>query len=504
MTPSFTQQREFRVLLLVLGPLLLFILGFGGELWTVGQFLFGLFFGRELLLNDVTVLALGRLLYEALVFGGLFAVSLALVAQFVLPVQTNEERRRVIGRLWLYVRGRHGPAIFVKDGKLIASSEERENQRQGPGVALVDSASALALEREHVPQITLYFKNRRRGLAGKLYWLERTLRRIGGGPLAFPIHSWRWAIVIFRRKPHQYLLALGFAKRRPAPPPKGSARVEGAGIVFTNADERVRDTLDLRRQTRSRPNIKGLTRDGLEVTTTITVNFMLDDQPRPLTEDGPARPAQRNNPAFPFNRQNAFRAVYGSPVGKDEDEVQKWTDLPTLVASDIFRDLISTQTLDSIFRPTQDDMMPLEALKNEFKKRVQSEPVLKERGIKVLSASFGKLTPPDSVTAQRIKSWQAEWERRKLEMLAGGDLQATRIVQRARINAQYDMVRQMNGILQKTNGSKPVVALRLFQALEAASTHPSVRRLLPTDTVAVLNGWLDNLRFWFSRRSDTP
>ena len=116
--------------------------------------------------------------------------------------------------------------------------------------------------------------------------------------------------------------------------------------------------------------------------------------------------------------------VYGSPVANrkaeaDETEVKHWTDLPTFVASDIFRDLILTRTLDNLFRPTDDQIFPQAELRADFSERVRNDSVLNERGIRVLSADFGKLNVPAAVEMQRLNSWKADWIRQSAETLAG-------------------------------------------------------------------------------------
>jgi hypothetical protein len=495
-----SERRDFRVFLFVLGSFLLFGLCFLSELWRVDKFFFTwLLFDRRLELDRITLRAWVGLGYEAGVFALVFIASLMLVAQFVLPVQTREERWGVIDRLWLYIQRWHGPAISIKNGLPVASPAEKDNQRHGPGVALVDSVSALALERDTPPTPDIDFKDRRGGLGGLLYWLEHDLRDYGLGLFALPLSNWRWFSVMFRRRWRQYQLTLRLARPRQPRQPKTSARVEGAGIVFTEANESVRATLDLRRQVRSRSNIKGLTRDGLEIQTTLNVTFTLDDQRSGSTAADRAS-FQRNEPPFRLNKRNAFHAVYGSPTSKNEDdEVRKWSDLPAFVASDIFRDLISTYTLDSLFRPNQDGDLPLDILRTQFDRRVKDEPILRERGIKVLAAGFSKLIPPDPVTEQRMRSWQAEWERQRVETLAGGELEAARIIQRERVKAQYDMVCQMKEILEDQRNPRILVALRLFQTLEAASSQPGVRPLLPHETVEALKNWLDRLLICFGR-----
>ena len=502
MKPPIIQRREFRAFLLVAAPVLLFSLCYWSELFATISFVYvRIRINPALSLDDATRTAFLKLTYEFGVFAVLFIFSVVLVSRFVLPAQTREERRKVLGRLWLYIRGRHGAALFVQDGNLVASQAEREHPPKGPGIALVDAVSALALEHDTLPNAksTKLKRHKRRGITGQFYRWEKQLAGAGYAPLAVPLHWWRYPGVISKRYSRATLLALKLIKaRRPHKPPKGVARVEGPGIVFTDADEVVRETLDLRKQKRSRQNIKALTREGLEVHTTIIVTFMLDDQPTASqpAEDNNNQNTQRNRPAFKFNRESAFHAVYGTPVAKDES-IKAWTDLPAFVASDIFRDMISTQKLDDLLRPTSDDELPVPLVKfrTDFNNKVQVEQILKDRGIKVISAGFDALTPDPLIVGQRLRHWQTEWKRRSVETLASGDLQATRITQRARIKAQSEMLQQMTDILRHGN-AKAVIALRLIQTLEAACADPSTRSLLPAEAITVLTNWFDNLKDW--------
>lgn len=460
---------------------------------------------RVVPIDDATERAIAILIYEASVFLLLFILGVRLVARYVLPAQTREEHRRVRGRLWLYIRGKHGPAVHVKNGRQVASAAELAHAKHGPGVALVDPVSAIALEHEFPGEFEprLSVRRTRSGFSGWLYFRGKAWSREGKPEWAALSYVYRWPGIVLKRRARQFLLRLRLVRpRRPgAPPPL--ARIEGQGIVFTEAHEIIREALDLRRQTRGRPPIKALTREGIEVSAPIKVVFILDDGLSQDQPDSPPAPSHdRSNPPFTLNRHNAFRAVYGTPVSKDDEEVKKWTDLPAFVASDIFRDMISTQTLDNLFRPTNDTEFPLIGFREDFNRRVQEEPVLRERGIRVIAATFGRLSAPDAVVEQRISSWQADWQRQQMEVLAAGDLQTARIIQRARANAQFDMVQRMTTLMRQS-GSKQAVALRLFQALEAASADPSTRRLLPADTIHVLTNWLQNLRGWLEPHSGT-
>ncbi|MBI5715303.1 MAG: hypothetical protein HZC38_18050 [Chloroflexi bacterium] len=442
--------------------------------------------------------ALWNLAYALISFGAVFCVSMWLVARFVLPVQTRAEHRDVLGRLWLYIRGRHGKAISVKDGKLVSSAEEKD--RKGPGIALVDSASAIVLEKEMPPEQTIResIYGKRSALLQSIYEAEKKAWRIKLTIIAALLRNLRWIMVMPSRLLRRFLLKASLLHPRKFKHPKPAARVLGPGIVLVEDDENVRATLDLRKQTRSRKNIKGITRDGIEVTTQINVIFRLDADIVDETE--------RNRRAYPFNAHSGFRAIYGTPVIKQgetgEELVQEWTDLPAFVASDIFRDMIAAQNFDNLFRPDHNVELPLNDFRREFGERVTRETVLRERGIRILNAGFSKLSPNEKVDKQRLETWQAPWHKTTTETLAAGDLQAARIIQRERANAQYDMMKNLADILRDKRVTKTAVVLRLFKSLESASADPSVRRLLAGDTVEILSKWTGNLRSWVGVGND--
>ncbi len=375
--------------------------------------------------SENTLHAGGVLFYTTFSFSMVFFGLLALLSCFVLPVRTRKEWWEVFYRLIWYLLGEHGPAIFVKQGQIVAAPEELK--RKGPGVILVDPSSAVVLQREYVRQ-----------------------------------------------------------------PLRKSVRVEGPGIVFMKARERLPESnvLDLRKQIRFVNNVLGLTREGIEVSATITVIFRLAPPPG-------AAPAGQNDRPCPLNPDSAFKAIYGQAVG-GAAEVIRWTDLPLIVAKEFYRDMLSQETLDHLYQPTAPSGAdPLAAFKTRFREKVLASPVLKERGIEVL-ATILCLTPghdcqKDGVKNQRIVNWQAEWQRRQLETKAGGDLQVERIRRRARLEAQTEEVIKLAQSLRAEGmQSRRVTALRIFQALESAVSDPSTRRLLPADTIEMLV----NVREW--------
>ena len=367
-------------------------------------------------------------LVDVFAFAFMFVIGLALISQFALPVRTWDERVQAVTRIFDYTTGTSGPVVFVKDGKLIAS--QAEMARGGAGVALVDSTSAVVIER------------------GARF-----------------------------------------------------SRAEGPGIVFLQPGERIRATLDLRWQSRSQP-VAALTKDGIEVKTTLETVFGLAAQPGPAEVDAgrPRTNQRRMKRPYPFGATSAFQAIYGTAVGRQAPVT--WTDLPALVAADRFRAKLARETLDGLLRPTTlpadplkdmdeqvtqdvrdrglDDLVRatqagkgrgshdealvppeegsgaaeeeaearpapeetyrIKVFADELTEELRNERILRDRGIEVRSITLGGLDLPAQVMQQRLDSWEAPWEKSAKVALAAGDIQGEMIKQRAQHQAQREEI----------------------------------------------------------------
>ncbi len=276
------------------------------------------------------------------------------------------------------------------------------------------------------------------------------------------------------------------------------SRAAGPGIVFTQANERIAATLDLRRQARTQ-STQALTQDGIELRTEVTVEFGLDPgeevSPGDLPDDKNFFGRARITPAFPFNPDSAFKAVYGGAI--TEKEPLEWDDLPIIVAAESFRDQVSRVTLDDLFLPKDPDSSPVAALQSRLTAQVEFAPLLRERGIKVYSASAGLLTLPEEVTRQRLRSWATRWQKLQMTTLADGEAKAEQIKERARAEAQMDMLDQFKGfqdLLAADAGpiNKEEITKQWVVALERVAGDPITRMLLPGDTMRQIS----NLRHW--------
>lgn len=536
--PNKTKRR-----LLIAGavtvPALGFLIAFWKEIRTVLGFFFGLLpviFGSAPLTISPEVAAAFQKLFYTIVVGylGFFVLLGAMMAQqALLPVTNLKETVNTLGRFFLFVLRRHGPAVFVKDGKV---QETKDDQREGRGVVVIDFNSAILLE-------------------------DRVMRR-----------------------PRQ-----SSSSARP----RHGMRAVGPGLAFTRRGERIRGAVDLRPQFRLMPKVPAYTRDGIEISANAWAMFTIGAAPEELwvTYDGERRPEnlrsvnfeevsptqvritglsdeldrydrdeahhffhqaflQRNTPErageppilFPFdiaarrkNRparadlpefdpQRVFAAVYAEARDANENPLS-WTDLPAQVAGSIFREVMSQVNFDQLYRVGEDGPLPLFQFKRRVRQAMRNNgtlayrlfvandlaplkvrrvyrndallmsdkhefinpKVLRDRGIKVIFSGFGDITPVNpEIARSRLENWRATWQSEAIEAAAGFDFAAARIRAQERRRAQIDLGQRLGVIFQQNEHSQEYLALRLFQAIEAAAADPQTRTLLPANTIEMI------------------
>lgn len=277
------------------------------------------------------------------------------------------------------------------------------------------------------------------------------------------------------------------------------SRAEGPGLVFTQYGERLAAAFDLRKQSRAHETA-ALTKDGIEVKTSVSVTFALDPGEQVSVQESPDErdffSTTRITPEFPFNPESAFRAYYGFAV-TEKQEVLKWTDLPVVVATEYFRDQVSRLTLDDLFMPAEPLSSPVSALQTRLTDQVQKAQLLRDRGIKVYSVSISTLDLPDEVMRLRVRSWAAHWQKEAIAALSNAEVEAERIKEKARAEAQAEMLGHLREYLSQTftgdgEQSKREIAQKFVTALNRVASDPVTRMLISGDTMRQLA----NLRYW--------
>ncbi len=371
--------------------LLIFVVAFHSEIFLVLRLMFAFF---QLILNrpvnppsSDTPKALMILGVNIIAYLGVYFIILKWVSLFVLPTQTPHERQQVYERLTQYIFKLHRPAVFVKNGELITRKEEELENELGRGwfasLAFVDLASAIVLEsRSHPAMINL-------------------------------------------SKP-----AASLAGHRPP------IRALGPGIGFLRPGERIRGSVDLRKQFRSIKNVRGFTSDGIELETNVNVIFALGQSPEVMTvidtkENGlrvltvdretgrisaisdridtgdereiftnvqnqkPSRSNAMafeqfsgNRPPFTFDEDHVIAAVISQPRNTRDGKLEKWTDLPAQVAVSVL--------LDELSRVSYDDLYSLDRSERECYLYDQFKPEFKRKMIDLGILSYQFIQRKDS------------------------------------------------------------------------------------------------------------
>ena len=436
---------------------LIFIIAFWREIFKVVQLAWRFSFGVAKAFLDLPIgdIPFENLFYLRVLgfnlllgFGLVFTLWLIVISsQALLPVRSLRDIYRTAFHLLLHLFRLHGQAVFIKDGKKIATLKELE--KEGAGVIVIDFNSAVVLE-EQVPR-------------------PDPLRKIIDN----------------------LLLKLKLID------PYASPRVKGPGLTFTRRSERIREAVDLREQFRMRKDVHAYTRDGIELKTSVNAAFTIGQEPDILQvaymgerreqmlrsvyfekqPDGRikvksfrdeldeadrneihhlARVAHRMNILFPytsleppetlpvFNAERVFSSVF-SQARDTHGDLIPWYDLPAMVAVDLFREQLSHIDYDDLYRPDLDDYFPLPEFKKKLRVAVRNQgllsyrlvfdisgglleqdriyrvdellaskvmlltapKVLRDRGIKVLASGFRDLIPVSDVVYQQRSKYLA-------------------------------------------------------------------------------------------------
>ena len=453
------------------------------------------------------------------------------IAGAAFPVHNNQQIYKLVRRILRSVLGRGSALLVAREGVLTGELSGADRS-----VVLVDLESVIVIESPRPQPNT-------------------TSRSINGG--------------------------ISYGTNQPT-----VARVAGPGLVFLGRGERLRDIVSMRKQVRVQKNVLGQTSDGIELKTNVSAVFTLgqpadvilvaylgdpisanlrvlqidpatrkikgmrdelDEQDKEeihrfaqqfLYYIEPSSPLglvlkQRESPPYAIDEQRILAAVYSRARNvSDQKSVNHWTDLPAMVAAEIFHNLIARYTFDGLYMPEDPSKFPLQnELKPEFTRRMRymgvmayqfvqrndGEPpevdqrvdhrnfriaavqnlhgpkVLRERGIKVLHGGFGELAPTDpEVNQQRVYSWLTRWQQEANLILADMDHEVLRIQHQSRLERQQEMIATLTDLFQSPDYSEESLTVKLFQLLEEAASDPLTRQLLPRGTI----GRLRSQRFW--------
>ena len=302
-------------------------------------------------------------------------------SQFVLPIQNPKHRQEIFARVSNFDPDRRGPALFVKNGRVIL--HEGEAGKRGAGVIVLDTASALVLRTDTEIKDTvgpgIKFTSGNEYIAGSV-----DLRS-----------QWQFIGPLASDQP--------FLNPASAPAAKGNSEL-----------------LNRRQQT------SGLTRDGFDVSATISIKFSIK---RPSikkpTESGVISQYGYDEEAV----RNAITREVLQLGTTDNSKVRlEWNKLPAHLVVNIWREYIRKFKLSELF--ASKDVNGLQTIEDMINKRVKQANVmalddtgvptgewleslefkqLESRGLEIMEVRIHNVLFEQEIENQVISQWSTEW-----------------------------------------------------------------------------------------------
>ncbi len=330
--------------------------------------------------------------FNTFVSGGIFIVDMIVAfflldrlvyffSQFVLPIQNPKDRQEIYARVKVFEAGDRGPTLFVKNGRVI--EHEGEAGKRGAGVIVLDTASALVLRTDTEIRSTvgpgIKFTEKDEYIAGSV-----DLRG-----------QWQFIGPLASDQP--------FLNPVPIASPKNYNELQGR-----------------RQQT------GGLTRDGFEVSPTISIKFSIK---HPI-EKTPTESGVTSQYGFDaVSVRNAItREVVRLNAADNSKARMDWNKLPAHLVVNLWREYVRKFKLEDLF--TNEGISGLQTIEDMINKRVRQSHVvalddtgiptgewlesleykqLQSRGLEIMDVRIHNILFDPSMEEQMIQQWKAEW-----------------------------------------------------------------------------------------------
>ncbi len=465
---------------------------------------------------------------------------MALVAHFILPVRDPKSGWMSFLRLFLYFRGMHGPIVTAREGVGKITPLEPDQ----PGIALVDLNSAIVTE-EYPAKGTIASITQSKILKKRKETGETLYQARAKGPGVVFLRAFERVRGVADLRP-QIRLRINVATQT-------RDGIEVESMVFalftlgqtpevlkityvgdpTPENIRVINIHDKGVEIPGKPGkerlikIVGAISDELDIDDKKEIHrFIQKYKDNQLDMHLPSDSFERSQVGpYIFDAHRVFDAIVSKPYDVDDKETKEWTELPAHVAAGIYRNLVSQEYYDNLYKSTDPKEYPILELKHKFMVEMRNQGVLayqycenldgspfvinqvwndgevkmspvrefrtpkplRVRGIKVIAAGFGELRPTHEDVSQYLtRYWQSEWQRQAMIKQSEYDLEALRLKNMARIEAQSDIVKSLSMIMNNSAYSREALAYRTLQALEAAAADPRTRSLVPGETIRML------------------
>jgi len=461
----------------------------------------------------------------------------ALLSGLILPVADRGFSANVFSLLLAYLMGGHGPVVFAEDGAEI--KREGPFRDIGPGFTKVDAVSAVVFEktafqpgclggliralmgahpreklRMRTEDVGVNFTRpgeRVRGVADLRKQIRLKLQVKAHTRDGIEVNCIVFALFTLGEPPDVYKITYS-----------GDEEPENIQVVKTRFKNPEKDEWKYPIQ-----EVDAL-EDILDPEDKLDAHRFVQAYRRNASI-GPEDPVDEPNGWRPFRfyAQRVFAAITARPFDVLLERRVDYAEIPLHLTVNKFREMLAEKLYDQLFLPDDPEPYPLQDFRNrfrtsmvnqgilayEFVERLDGEPievgqqlqesiifkypeqefsarkVLRSRGIKVIATGFTELRPssPDVQGLYLFDRWRAPWQQEATIVRSDHELQAMRMKNHARAQAQRDMVYALSKILNTHGYTKEAMALRVFQALEVAASDPATQRLLPGDTIELLS-----------------
>ncbi|MBI3170214.1 MAG: hypothetical protein HYZ22_17155 [Chloroflexi bacterium] len=303
-------------------------------------------------------------------------------SQFVLPIQTPKDRQEIYSRVSGF-NGSRGPILFVKNGRVI--QHEGETEKRGPGVIVLDTASALVMQT--ATEII--------GSAGPGIRFTRPHEKITRGEGVDLRSQWQFIGPLASDQP--------FLNPTPISDPK-----------------KYNELQNRRQQT------AGQTRDGFEISPTISIKFCIKHP----EEKGPSESGVTSQ--YGYNAEAVLHAITREVIelGTSDNKRTRmeWNRLPAHLVVNLWREYVRKFKLEDLFKA--EGVSGLQTIEEMINRRVKRPEVvamddtglptgeslpsleyhqLIERGLEIMEVRIHNVLFDPAIEEQTIKNWSAEW-----------------------------------------------------------------------------------------------
>ncbi|MDX1413138.1 MAG: SPFH domain-containing protein [Candidatus Promineifilaceae bacterium] len=236
-------------------------------------------------------------------------------------------------------------------------------------------------------------------------------------------------------------------------------RILDAGFHALDSFEYVHDVLDLRAQHRNDPEVRLLSREGLEVCTSSSVTFRISTGGQPAS---PMHP-------YPLDSTAVKNLAY-SQINLPGNKASTWEGTALGIVSGILRKTVFAFSLDELLEDSQTEVGSHLTIRQQVEREARQS--LAEKGIELMRLRIGRFRFPDDVTEQHIEYWSTYWDTRAQMAGTEGEAVAIEELEMAKAEAEIDTIKTIvDGVDQaRQQGyggtAEEIVALRLLEILE--------------------------------------